>query len=64
MLLLGSSKGDTVVKFEDSDDDDWSKETKQKVEPKKEVSVIGRVFGKPKPAPAPTLPTRKIVGER
>jgi len=59
----GSSKGDNVVKFEDSDDEDWSKEAKQRAEQKKEVSVIGRVFGKPKPAPAPTLSTRKIVGE-
>ena len=67
----GSSKqGDTVVKFEESDDDSWARDDKQakkddktKKEEKKE-SVFGKVFSKNKPAPAPTLPSRKIVGER
>ena len=67
----GASKGDNVVKFEDSEDDDWSGKQSDKKparEDKKETSVLGRVFNKSKPAPANAppqkLPTRKIVGER
>ena len=69
--IAGASKGDNVVKFEDSEDDDWSGKQSDKrtaKEDKKETSVLGRVFNKSKPAPATAppqkLPTRKIVGER
>ena len=72
LLLSGTSKqGNNVVKFEESDDDeDWSnndnrnKVNDRKDDKKKEGSVLDRVFNKSKPAPAPTVPTRKIVGER
>lgn len=62
--MLGSSKADNVVKFEDSDDDSWAKDDKPTKKEEKKESVFGKVFGKNKPTPAPTLPTRKIVGER
>ena len=71
LQYAGASKGDNVVKFEDSEDDDWSGKQSDKrtaKEDKKETSVLGRVFNKSKPAPANAppqkLPTRKIVGER
>ena len=66
----GGSKQTNVVKFEDSDDDEdnqkWASKQKEPEKKKeKEASILGRVFNKPKPAPAKSVNVRrKIVDER
>ena len=56
-----------MVKFEDSEDEDksWAPKKKDGVEKReKESSLLGRVFNKPRPGPAPGNVARKIVDER
>ena len=49
----GTSKDNAVDKFEISDEEErgssWGNESSEKKEQKTEVSVLGKVFGKPKP---------------
>ena len=56
-----------MVKFEESDeeeDKDWAPSRRDPPE-KKETSILGRVFNKPKPAPTSSVTARRrIVEER